>query len=176
MVGAILSLFLGWDGGPRGGSIRLPEKDQEDAPPATQIDLGQQSPAEEGLAVLRPIEQLKSVKRKLSSYFANRVKEAYANRTVSPGRDSPAPAPGPGPSSPSPIAIRSSRFSRTAGSAYGYRSRLGSRVTFSSNPGNGLRSRSLASTAMNRTASITTFTDADVPREDLNFAQRLIMG
>lgn len=173
MVGAILSLFLSWDGGPRGGSIRLPEKDQEDVPTTTQIDLGQQSPAEEGRAALRPIEQLKGVKRKISSYFANRVKEAYANRTASPGRDSPGP--GAGPSSPSPIAIRSSRFSRTAGSAYGYRSRLGSRVAFPGNAGNGLRSRSLASTAMNRTASLT-FTDADAPREDLNFAQRLIMG
>src|SRR5260370_26546155 len=100
MIGAIRSLFLGWDGGPGGGSIRLPEKDQEDAPASTQIDLGQQSPVEEGRAVLRPIEQLKSAKRKISSYFANRVKEAYANRTASPGRDSPVP--GAGPSSPSP--------------------------------------------------------------------------
>ncbi|KAF8325015.1 major facilitator superfamily domain-containing protein [Cantharellus anzutake] len=170
LTGAILCLFLGWDGGPREGGIRLPEKDTDNATPA-QIDLGRQSLIEEGRAVPKPVEQLKSVKRKISSYFANRVKEAYANRSESPRRDSLVP--GAGPSSPaSPMAIRSARLSRTAGSAYGHRSRLSSRPTFSSIAGNEARRGSLASTAMNRTI----FTETDAPREDLNFAQRLIMA
>ena len=182
-LGAILSLFLGRDGGPREGGIRLPpEKLNEDdtvtEEPGTPT-LGEEEPR--GI-----VNQLKKqVSKKLSGYFARRVLDAHDLESLPHDEGSPVPL---------STAVRRtgnaggrtfSRTSRVNGSAYGYgasggfRSRLASAASF------GLAGRrgSLASAiARRRGSNIPGGADPNSRREsetaggELNFAQRLLMA
>ena len=177
-IGAILTLFLSRDGGPRGGSIRLPpEKDDgEESTIMTPTD-------EEPVGAVQRLQRRMS--KKLSGYFAKRVHDAHDSANTPP---SPA---GRG-TSPVPMARRSSavklRTSRANGSAYGYgtsfRNRLAS--TVSQNLAFSGRRGSLASTIARRRESMargqnpgSVGTNAPGQGEsvvELNFAQRLLMA
>ncbi|KAG9018555.1 hypothetical protein FRB90_011440 [Tulasnella sp. 427] len=181
-TGAILSLFLGWDGGPREGLIRLPvEKDGQETLPTVaemQESPNQLTPAEgRSIAEERPetvvdrvAEQAKHVQKKISGYFARRVREAYASPRHTPLiTDTQAlPIPGSGRLKPRTLSQVTG-----PGSAYGYsgaRSRLGSTVTGGAgrSPGAALRNRRLTGQSLYR--------DDEGGTEELTFAQRLLLA
>ncbi|KAI0031860.1 hypothetical protein K488DRAFT_78824 [Vararia minispora EC-137] len=162
-IGAFLSLFLGPDGGPRVGSIKLPiEKDDNSGgvqlpPTIPEESSAPPSPPMTPLPKPRGVYgSLRRVTRKLSGYLANRSE----------------------PSVPEPVPLPSRRrTSRADGSAYGY---TGAIRTAS------FRAR-LASGASYRRASVSSMMrqrssgGRDRPSfagdgSDLNFAQRLLMA
>ncbi|KAF7325814.1 Histone H2B [Mycena kentingensis (nom. inval.)] len=157
LIGSVLGCFLGPDGGPREGAIRLIEKpdnhptipeEAEESRPPTPVFEGDERTSLAG-----------NIRKKFSGYFAKRVPDAPA--TV----ESPTPQP----------AVRLDRtrasFSRPAdGSAYGYsgsyRNRLASNVS--------ARRGSLSSNIRRRRTSGGEHRDSTT--SDLNFAQRLLMA
>ena len=164
-AGSILSCFLGHDGGPCEGAIRLPPEKitintipEEPVSPSIPLD-DEEEPR--GLAKIQ-----KKLSRRFSDYFGQRV----------PRSESPMNQPAVPLSLPNTEGGRSfSRTSRANGSAYGYnggfRSRVASNVNF--NP----RSGSL-STSMRRRRGSNYDHNRDPPIEgnDLNFAQRLLLA
>ena len=172
--GAVLSVFLGPDGGPREGAIRLPpEKITTDAAHPT-------IPEEESL----PSSPIATVPRKGSLYEGLRKASrtfsgVFASRVPDPASAQPVPL------SQSPSAVRPfPRTSRADGYAYGYgdgrralsfRSRLGSNMS-------GLSYRRGSQSVLRRRASnMTAITGGEgVPRSfadsELSFAQRLLMA
>ncbi|KAG2059734.1 hypothetical protein BDR06DRAFT_905245 [Suillus hirtellus] len=171
LTGSFLSLFLGRDGGPRDGAIRLPLEKPEDRHPTIQ--------EEEDIATPSTLDDtpqsglVRSITRKvsgqLSGYFGSRD-SVTAQET---------------PSLPVPLTTsislpmdsprNFSRITRANGSAYGYGG--GNRATSTvSTTTLGARRVSTASTIRRRHGSAfegpTSFTDPG----DLNFAQRLLMA
>jgi hypothetical protein len=171
-----LSCFLGPDGGPREGAIRLlPEKNyanppipEEDSAPGTP-SVGETPRA----SFVGAIGQ--KVTRTLSSYFASRVHDAHRS-TLNPNSPNP-PSAVPLASPPGTRLDRTrtfSRSSRTNGSAYGYTgnhgNRLASRTTTMS-----LRAGSMLNSPR-RGSNFAAFGEAGAEAPDLNFAQRLLMA
>lgn len=174
LTGAVFSVFLGPDGGPRGGAIRLPpEKIVTDAAHQT-IPEEESLPSSPMATVPRKgslYEGLRKASRTFSGVFASRV----------PDQTSPQPVP----LSQSPSAVRPfPRTSRVDGYAYGYgdgrralsfRSRLGSNMS-------GLSYRRGSQSVLRRRASnLTAITGGEgVPRSfadsEVSFAQRLLMA
>ena len=171
--GAVLSVFLGPDGGPREGAIRLP-------PEKITTDATQTIPEEESL----PSSSIATAPRKGSLYEGLRK----ASRTFSGVFASRVPdlvSPQPVPLSQSPSAVRPfPRTSRADGYAYGYgdgrralsfRSRLGSNMS-------GLSYRRGSQSVLRRRASnMTAITGGEgVPQSfadsEISFAQRLLMA
>ena len=164
-VGSILSCFLGYDGGPYEGAIRLPPEKitintipEEPVSPSIPLD-DEEEPR--GLAKIQ-----KKLSRRFSDYFSQRV----------PRPESPMNQPAVPLALPNTEGGRSfSRTSRANGSAYGYngsfRSRVASNINF--NP----RSGSLSTSTRRRRGSNYDYT-RDPPTEgnDLNFAQRLLLA
>ncbi|KAF8306022.1 major facilitator superfamily MFS-1 [Clavulina sp. PMI_390] len=186
LLGAILSLFLDWDGGPRRGTIRLPiEKpaDEErgegiDQEPTHHIDLGESPLREEPAPSLGVL----IAKKKVSGYFARRVREAYSQN--SPAAELPSPGSSRRPSNPilgapiNPISrnrlASASRGNRMSGSAYGYRPRNFSQSTITT-----ARRRGSAATQDNRQRRNSTRPGAEdppAPVEELSLAQRLLIA
>lgn len=177
-VGAFLSLFLAWDGGPRQGAIRLsieksPDEERGDAnaqsPPPANIDLGETPIQEERTPSFGAL----SMKKKISGYFARRVLEAYGQNTPEASTPTSLLPPAPGPSL-IPRNRVPSRGARLSGSAYGYRPRHASQPTFST----ALRRTSTVSiNARQRRGSIRPEDDSSTPpAEELSLAQRLLIG
>ncbi|KAG8895502.1 hypothetical protein FRB99_000564 [Tulasnella sp. 403] len=182
-TGAVLSLFLGWDGGPREGLIRLPL--EKDIPEEAEADLshspdqlshnGEAHPEEPRAqpenVIDRVAVQTKGVRSKISGYFARRVREAYGPATPSP-RNTPLI------SGSLPIAfagrhrgLSHSTYKTGPGSAYGYngvRSRLASSVTGGRGYGAPLGRRRLTGQSLPA--------EGEGGAEDLNFAQRLLLA
>ncbi|KAF8965060.1 hypothetical protein BDZ97DRAFT_1757483 [Flammula alnicola] len=173
LIGSFLSLFLGHDGGPREGAIRLlPEKiftypaiqEEEDTTPQTPVFEEDDEPR--GLARIQ-----KKLSRRFSDYFAKRVPDAH--RPSSPLGQQPVPMF----VTPNTRLERTRTFStsKTNGSAYGYggayRSRLASNATFNARRG------SLSSSMRRRRGSNMDGTRSvmEGPSE-LNFAQRLLLA
>ncbi|KZP15768.1 major facilitator superfamily MFS-1 [Athelia psychrophila] len=163
-TGAILSLFLARDGGPREGAIRLhPEKREnarttipEEDEPVSPTDIGEEQEPQGVVNVLR-----NKVSKQFSGYFA---RGADSLDVASPQS---MPLGAAASSIPRPRAY--SRTSRADGSAYGYagsyRRRLASNAT---------RRNSNTSSMRRRRGS-----NFDGPQTDtgnLNFAQRLLMA
>jgi hypothetical protein len=169
--GAVLSLFLGPDGGPREGAIRLPpEKITTDAAHQT-------IPEEESLPIATVprkgslYEGLRKASRTFSGVFASRV----------PDPTSPQPVP----LSQSPSAVRPfTRTSRADGYAYGYgegRRALSFRSRLESNMSGMSYRRGSQSILRRRASNMTAVTGGEgVPRSfadsELSFAQRLLMA
>jgi hypothetical protein len=171
--GALLSLFLGPDGGPREGAIRLPPEKITDATHPT-------IPEEESL----PSSPIATMPRKASLYDGLRK----ASRTFSGVFASRVPEP----TSPTPVPLSQSpsanrpfpRTSRADGYAYGYsaggrafsfRSRLGSNMSGAS------YRRGSQSYLRRRASNMTAITGEGGPRSfgadsELSFAQRLLMA
>lgn len=175
-TGSVLACFLGPDGGPREGAIRLmPEKvdmhppipEEESIPPSPIFDDEDQQPTTLTGSMRKKLSQ------KLSGYFASRVYDAQ-DRTNSGSSVTPQP---PVPLAAGPKLRTASRISRINGSAYGYgsyRNRLASNATTTVRARHG----SMASSLRRRRGS-----NLDGHREsqasesnDLNFAQRLLMA
>ena len=174
LSGSFLTLFLGPDGGPREGAIRLPpEKITETVHPTI--------PEEESL----PSSPIATVPRKASLYDGLRKASrtfsgVFASRVPEPTPPTPVPL------SQSPSAIRPfPRTSRADGYAYGYggagarafsfRSRLGSNMSGAS------YRRGSQSYLRRRPSNMTAVTGDGVPRSigadsELSFAQRLLMA
>ncbi|CAE6422942.1 unnamed protein product, partial [Rhizoctonia solani] len=150
-LGAFLCLFLGWDGGPRSGLIRLPD-DGEDAKPADNearipSDIEESSPTGPLQGVAR------KVSRRFSGYFARRVRDNSRN-----GSPVPLASPSNGDGRSPPVGVGT-------GSAYGYRSRM----------------HSVAASVRRRRASIASTTRARAgdgvnQDETIGLAQRLLMA
>ncbi|KAF8644931.1 hypothetical protein AX16_008213 [Volvariella volvacea WC 439] len=174
-IGSFLSLFLGRDGGPREGAIRLPpEKPTDNHPPIPEEESVPSSPLVESH---EPTGFVKSVQRRLS----HKLSGIFASRVPDPPSSSAPPVPQPpvplSSSATRPEGARTfSRTSRTNGSAYGYgaayRNRLASNATTSA-----LRRGSMASYLRRRRGSALDGTrDGGSEAGDLNFAQRLLMA
>ena len=171
-TGALLSLFLGPDGGPREGAIRLPPEKitdgihqtttipEEESLPSSPMDT---QPRKASL-----YEGLRKASRTFSGVFASRVPDPTSSSAVSLSESPSANRPFP-------------RTSRADGYAYGYgggaraisfRSRLGSNLS-------GAEYRRGSQTILRRRAS--TLAGEGVPRSfatdsELSFAQRLLMA
>ncbi|KAG9030073.1 hypothetical protein FRB95_004607 [Tulasnella sp. JGI-2019a] len=189
-LGAFLSLFLGWDGGPREGLIRLPiEKDISSTLP-TVAELPETStngghgpfdpvtPPVDNI-IGRVAEQTKQVQKKFSGYFARRVRDAYSSSSPISTPLVGAGAGGRTISMPNTTLIKERPLSRTShrtelGSAYGYgrsmRSRLASTVAGRS-PASAFQRRRMTGLS---TAGVGD--DEGAGTEDLNFAQRLLFA
>ena len=165
-AGSILSCFLGHDGGPSEGAIKLqlekftihPSIPEEPVSPSISLD-DEEEPR--GLAKIQ-----KRLSRRFSDYFSKRV----------PRPESPMNQPAVPLASPNTEGARSfSRTSRANGSAYGYNGSFRSRVA--SNTNFNPRSGSL-STSMRRRRGSNYDHTKDPPTEgsDLNFAQRLLLA
>ncbi|EGO03767.1 hypothetical protein SERLA73DRAFT_102048 [Serpula lacrymans var. lacrymans S7.3] len=171
LFGSVLACFLGRDGGPREGAIRLPhEKPDEQHPTIPEEDVLSPALVAEDQDKSFVGSLRKKVSQRFSGYFASRVYDAHGVPVPSPSRGQAVPL-----SSPRPDRQRAfSRTSRANGSAYGYsgsyRNRLASTASVATRRG------SLASTLRRRRGSAfdgpRSFTDAG----DLNFAQRLLMA
>ncbi|KAJ7682964.1 major facilitator MFS-1 [Mycena rosella] len=167
LIGSILACFLGPDGGPREGRIRLLEKPEDAHPPISEEDAEESRPPtpvfeEDG----ERASLAGTIRRKFSGYFAKRVPDA------------PSLAGSPGISQTAPVRLdRTRTFSRTNGSSYGYagsfRARLASNATAATNR-RGSNATSTFGTLRRRHGS--TAEHRDSTTSDLNFAQRLLMA
>ncbi|KAH9036200.1 major facilitator superfamily domain-containing protein, partial [Lactarius pseudohatsudake] len=170
-AGAILSLFLGPDGGPREGAIRLPpEKITETTHPT--IPEEESIPSSPVATLPRKTslyEGLRKASRTFSGVFASRVPDAASSPPVPLPQSSSANRPFP-------------RTSRADGHAYGYgaggralsfRSRLGSNMSGAS------YRRGSQGNLRHRASNLTALAGEGVPRSfatdsELSFAQRLV--
>lgn len=166
-----MSLFVGPDGGPREGAIRLLPEKIITHPPIPEEDISPQTPVFEeneprGLSAIP-----RRLSRRFSGYFAKRVPDA-------PNSSSPLSQPALPMSSPNTRLDRTRTFSRTSranGSAYGYsgayRNRLASNATLNARRG------SLSSSLRRRRGSnFDGVRDSMTDNSDLNFAQRLLLA
>ncbi len=184
-IGAVLTLFLARDGGPREGAIRLPPEKDDVRPPSRESSFA--PPMEDEEEPTGMVNKLKrKVSIKLSGYFARRVHEAHdAGSPLATGAgSSPITMPLSRRTSSGNKVRSHSRTSRANGSAYGYgtsyRNRLASTTSFAGRRG------SLASTIARRRESIAhgqsggANTDVSASQADgvgdMNFAQRLLMA
>ncbi|KAG6837086.1 hypothetical protein H0H93_014978 [Arthromyces matolae] len=166
LLGSILSCFLGRDGGPREGAIRLGLEKINNHPPIPEEESIPSSPV---FGATEPSGLVGKLKRQVSKRFSGYFSHA---------REAPE---SPIPPSAVPLATprleRTRTFSRTSrvnGSAYGYtgsyRNRLNSNATY------GGRRGSLASTLRRRRGSNMDSVREAAEHSDLNFAQRLLMA
>lgn len=117
------------------------------------------------------------MRKKVSGYFARRVREAYGQGAPDSPVSSPTqPQLGPAVLPRGRAASRPARMS-VGGSAYGYRPRHGSHATFTSAA---VRRSSTASAAVRQRRGSTRPEDESPsvpqPQEDLSLAQRLLIG
>ncbi|TFY51331.1 hypothetical protein EVJ58_g10625, partial [Rhodofomes roseus] len=171
-IGAILSLFLGPDGGPREGAIRLPAEkidtipEEEESVPSTPVFGSPERRSAYG--------SLKhKLSRRLSGYFSGR------NQDAEEGPSTPGPAPEPVPLSITPSNSASkmrtlSSTNRADGSAYGYGSAYRSRLASGYSLGN--RTSVAASLRHRRESNFEGLPSSVGTERDLNFAQRLLMA
>jgi MFS family permease len=171
LTGSFLSLFLGRDGGPRDGAIRLPPEKPEDRHPTIQEeeDITTASTPDDApqSGLVRSI--TRKVSGQLSGYFGSRDSVAAQETpslpvplttSISQPMDSP---------------HNFSRITRTNGSAYGYG--RGNRATSTvSTTTLGARRVSTASTIRRRHGSASGGPASLTDTSDLNFAQRLLMA
>ncbi|KAL5527526.1 hypothetical protein ACEPAG_6327 [Sanghuangporus baumii] len=173
-IGAILSLFLAPDGGPREGAIRLPPEK------FTATDIIPEEPS-------TPLDEVTSPPKSLRYRLSQRFSDYFARRVPSAHGDTPTSRTGDTPMRLSPSVRQTSRVrtqpgaSVADGSAYGYGA--GYRNRLASNISQSLAGRrgSLASTITRRRQSNAMGVRARSTSQgneggELNFAQRLLMA
>ncbi|KAH9067551.1 major facilitator superfamily MFS-1 [Lactarius vividus] len=172
-AGAILSLFLGPDGGPREGAIRLPPEkitetahptipEEESIPPTPVATLPRKASLYEGL---------RKASRTFSGVFASRVPDAASSPPVPLPQSSSANRPFP-------------RTSRADGHAYGYGAggrALSFRSRLDSNMSGASYRRGSQGNLRRRASNLTALAGEGVPRSfatdsELSFAQRLVLA
>lgn len=160
--GSVLACFLGPDGGPRHGAIRLLPEKPDDHPPIPEEESSPPTPVFEETEPRANVGLTKKISRRFSNFFAKRVTDAQ-DFSTSPTTQPSVPLMSPGTRSERTRTF--SRTSRVNGSAYGY--------------SGGYRNRrgSLGSSLRRRRGSNYTATQGS-PFEgpDLNFAQRILMA
>lgn len=171
-VGSVLACFLGPDGGPRHGAIRLLPEKPDDHPPIPEEESNPPTPVFEETEPRANVGLTKKISRRFSNFFAKRVTDAQDFST------SPTTQPSVPLTSPGTRLERTRTFSRTSrvnGSAYGYSGGYRNRLT--SNATSNTRRGSLGSSLRRRRGSNYTATQGS-PFEgpDLNFAQRILMA
>ncbi|KDQ58534.1 hypothetical protein JAAARDRAFT_193093 [Jaapia argillacea MUCL 33604] len=184
-TGAILSLFLGWDAGPREGAIKLPlEKATGRHPTIPEADEEPVTPIFEDEVEPRGFGSLpRRVGKKISGYFARRVHDAQTDASSLTPRDQQQAVPL-SVSAPRGDSTRTfSRTSRADGSAYGYgrsyRSRLASGTTLGMRRGSGssaVRRRLYSGADGRRGSGAGGEGGGGASVGEMNFAQRLLMA
>ncbi|KAG1747361.1 hypothetical protein EDB19DRAFT_1686930 [Suillus lakei] len=171
LTGSFLSLFLGRDGGPRDGAIRLPLEKPEDRHPTIQEEEDVTTPS-----ILDDAPQsglVSSITRKVSGQLSG----YFGSRDSVTAQETPS-LPMPLTASISPPMDNQRNFSRitaTNGSAYGYGG--GNRATSTASTITlGVRRVSTASTVRRRHGSAFEGPASLTDPGDLNFAQRLLMA
>ncbi len=172
--GAILSLFLGPDGGPREGAIRLPpEKITETTHPT--IPEEESIPSSPVATLPRKAslyEGLRKASRTFSDVFASRVPDQASSPPVPLPQSSSGNRPFP-------------RTSRADGYAYGYGSASGRAFSFRSRLGSNISGtpyrRGSQGNLRHRGSNLTALAGEGVPRSfatdsELSFAQRLVLA
>ncbi|CCA77962.1 related to E.coli tetracycline resistance protein TCR1 [Serendipita indica DSM 11827] len=164
LLGAFLALFLGYDGGPREGAIKLsPDKENLPLPLST---------VEEEEPITPPPAAPAGIVANLKHKVSRRFSDALARRVF----DGPSASPRSGvallspltpANQPQPKPRTMSRTSKVNGSAYGYSGRRGSRVDSTN------RRPSFVSTLRRRRF---TNTAEDRPGTPASFAQRLLLA
>ena len=175
MAGSILSCFLGHDGGPREGAIKLqPEKST--VHPST---IPEEAPVSPSLPFVEEEEPhgLAKIQKKLSRRFSDIFFQRGSTRSDSPmNLSQPAvPLASPPARTDRGRSFSRTRMSRTNGSAYGYsgsyRNRVASNITFDP------RRPSFSNSMRRRRGSNYDGTrDSPADGSDLNFAQRLLLA
>ncbi|KAJ6588974.1 hypothetical protein B0H19DRAFT_1248549 [Mycena capillaripes] len=167
LIGSILGCFLGPDGGPREGRIRLIEK-PDDHPPIPEEESRPPTPVfedDERTSLAGTIR--KTVSQKFSGYFAKRVPDAPGS-----GAGSPIPQ--------QPVRLdRTRAFSRTSranGSAYGYAGGYRNRLASNATTTNLSARRGSMASSMRRRRGSNVENNRESTTGDLNFAQRLLMA
>lgn len=162
-IGSILSLFLGRDGGPREGAIRLPpEKPENQQPPIPEEDEIENEPFEDE----QPTGFLGTLKRRISRSFS--IYTGPSSPVIYPTESTTTPSV---PLISSPLMNRQ-RLSRTNGSAYGYSSNQRRRLASTITP-----RRSMASTLRSgRSTYFDGHPSSSYDGSELNFTQRLLIA
>lgn len=169
LTGSFLSLFLGPDGGPRDGAIRLPLEKPEDRHPTIQEeeDITTPSTLDDAPKFGFVTSITRKVSGQLSGYFGSQD-------SVTAQETSSLPVPLTASISPPMDSPRNfTRIARTNGSAYGYGNRATSAVSTTTL---GARRMSTASTIRRRHGSAFEGPASLTDPGDLNFAQRLLMA
>ena len=170
--GSILSLFLGPDGGPREGAIRLPPEKVTET--AHQTIPEEESLPSSPLATPRKAslyEGLRKASRTFSGVFASRVPDPLPSTSVPLPQSSSGNRPFP-------------RTSRADGYAYGYGSAGGRAFSFRSRLGSNVSGtsyrRGSQGNLRHRASNLTAVAGEGVPRSfadsELSFAQRLVLA
>ncbi|KAG8216693.1 hypothetical protein J3R82DRAFT_6899 [Butyriboletus roseoflavus] len=163
LIGArILSLFLGRDGGPREGSIRLPPEKPENQHP-TIPEEGEIT--EEPLEDEQPTGLFGTLRRKISRSFS--IYTGSSSPVIHPTEPSTTTSV-PLISSPP---INRQRLSRANGSAYGYSGNQRHRLANTITP-----RRSMASTLRSRRSNYFDGHQSSYDGSELNFTQRLLIA
>jgi MFS family permease len=174
LAGAILSLFLGPDGGPREGAIRLPPEKITDT---THPTIPEEEPIPSSQVGTLPrkaslYEGLRKASRTFSGVFASRVPDEASSPPVPLPQSSSGNRPFP-------------RTSRADGYAYGYGGPGGRAISFRSRLGSNMSGasyrRGSQGNLRHRASNLTALAGEGVPRSfatdsELSFAQRLVLA
>lgn len=159
LLGGILSLFLGRDGGPREGAIRLPDKEDQQSSPFRRDE--SPSPAPSGQSTPKQFHQ------KVLGYLAPNKSQDFLDV---PGPELPLAS-----SRASDVARRASDAARRdSGSAYGYS--RGYRPRLSSTGQHSMLARALRRRRGTGMSAPGSFGQQFAEYGELNFAQRLLMA
>jgi len=182
LTGSILSCFLSPDGGPREGSIRLPEKstaggyatipEEESEPPSPIFSDGE----EQGRNGSFTRNLGKRISTKFSGYFS--TPRGGGAEGVTLASSPPAPVPLSSPSLPGIPAERNraaSTYRGAGGSAYGYSGGYRNRLA-SDTSAMGMNRRRWSNASSMRRRRGSNFPAEEAVRESGNFAQRLLMA
>lgn len=168
LFGAFISLGLSYDGGSRGGGIRLsPDKENVSLPPLSVVE--EEPPPSPPQPIGLVAELKRKASRRFSDALARRVFDGSAANSPRLGALTnltpltPAVPPTP------PKSRRESRTSKVNGSAYGYSGRTSSRLNSMS-----ARRPSFASTLRQR--RYTNPNNEEIPGTPQGFAQRLLLA
>ncbi|KAF8636948.1 hypothetical protein AX17_003199 [Amanita inopinata Kibby_2008] len=178
LTGSFLACFLGPDGGPREGAIRLPfEKEDDMHPTILEEESAPPTPLlEEPTQPKGFVESIRTISRRLSNYIPSRGQSigrasdadlTSLNQPAVPMAPSHAQADRP---------RTSSRASRADGSAYGYGSNYRNRLASTTAATLRARRGSMGSSLYWRRGSSYDANRDAGETHDLNFAQRLLMA
>lgn len=172
LIGSLLACFLGRDGGPREGAIRLPPEKDILPPTIPEEDSNPPSPQPEEHQHQGFVESARSISRR----FSNLSNYLFRRR----GSMTQAPAPNELPSSQPAVLLApqtpraSSRVSHADGSAYGYSGNYRNHLA-SSNSAALRRRVSMAGSLAWRRGGYDMRRES-IDSQDLSFAQRLVMA
>ncbi|PFH50637.1 hypothetical protein AMATHDRAFT_60780 [Amanita thiersii Skay4041] len=177
LIGSILACFLGPDGGPREGAIRLlPEKEFTAHPTIPEEESPISNPLLEDLSPSKGLVQsFRTIPERLSDYLRGRARPE--NQVADANLDSlNQPAVPMASSNALSEARASSRVSRADGSAYGYSGNYRNRLASNTAATQSTKRGSMGSSMRRRRGYSHDANGEPGETHDLNFAQRLLMA